>query len=72
MILYLREDFASKEVADGFGRDRMESVVNRYTDALLTLAHAEGAAKLHLLAKAVLGDQILKLLDYLARALDVA
>ena len=50
----------------------MEGVIERYAYALLTLAHAVGAAKLHLVAKIVFADQILKLLYYLTRALDVA
>jgi hypothetical protein len=50
----------------------VEGVIYRYTYALLTLAHAEGAAKLYLVAKAVLDDQILKLLYYLTGTLDVA
>jgi hypothetical protein len=50
----------------------MEGVIYRYTYALLTLAHAEGAAKLYLIAEIILGNQILKLLYYLTRTLDVA
>ena len=50
----------------------MEGVIYRYTYALLTLAHAEGAAKLYFIAEIILGYQILKLLYYLARALDMA
>ena len=50
----------------------MEGVIHRYTYALLALAHAEGAAKLYLVAEIVFSDQILKLLYYLTRTLDVA
>ena len=50
----------------------MEGVIDRYTYALLTLAHAEGAAKLYLVAEVVFGNQMLKLLYHLARTLDVA
>jgi len=50
----------------------MEGVVYRYTYSLLALSHAEGAAKLYLVTEIVLGNQILKLLYYLTRALDVA
>ena len=49
----------------------MEGVIYRYTYALLTLAHAEGAAKLYLITEIVLGYQILKLLYYLTRTFDV-
>ena len=50
----------------------MEGIIDRYTYALLALAHAEGAAKLYLVAEIVFSDQILKLLYYLTRTLDVA
>ena len=50
----------------------MEGVIDRYADALLALAHAEGAAQLNLVSKVIFGDQILELLDDLAGALDVA
>ena len=50
----------------------MEGVIDRYAYALLTLAHAEGAAKLHLITEIVFSDQILKLFYYLTRTLDVA
>jgi hypothetical protein len=50
----------------------MEGVVDRNAYALLALTHAEGATQLYLLTEIVLGNQILELLDYLARALDVA
>jgi hypothetical protein len=50
----------------------MEGVIYRYTYALLTSAHAEGAAKLYLITEIVFSDQILKLLYYLTRTLDMA
>ena len=50
----------------------MEGVIDGYADALLALAHAEGAAQLNLVSKVVFGDQILELLNDLAGALDVA
>jgi hypothetical protein len=50
----------------------MEGIVDRYAYALLTLAHAEGAAKLNLVTETVFCDQILKLLYYLTGALDMA
>jgi hypothetical protein len=50
----------------------MEGVIDRYAYALLTLTHAEGAAKLYLITEIVFSDQILKLLYYLTRTLDVA
>ena len=39
----------------------MEGVVDRYANALLALAHAEGSAKLDLVAEIVLMDEILEL-----------
>ena len=50
----------------------MEGIIDRYAYALLTLTHAEGAAKLHLITEIVFSDQILKLLYYLTRTLDVS
>ena len=50
----------------------MEGVIYRYTYALLALTHAEGAAELYLITEIVLSYQILELLYYLTRALDVA
>ena len=50
----------------------MEGVVNRHAHTLLALAHAEGAAQLHLVTKVILGDQALQLLYDLAGSLDVA
>ena len=50
----------------------MEGVVDRYANALLALAHAEGAAQLYLFAQIVLRDQTLELLNDLTGALDVA
>jgi hypothetical protein len=50
----------------------MEVVIYRNTNTLRTFAHAEGAAQLNLIAQFVLGNQILELLNNLARAFDVA
>ena len=50
----------------------MEGIVNCYAYTLLALTHTEGAAELYLLTKIILSDEILKLLYYLARALDMA
>ena len=50
----------------------MEGVIDGHANALLALAHAEGAAQLNLVSKVVFGDQILELLDNLAGALDEA
>ena len=50
----------------------MEGIVNGYANTLLALTHTEGAAELYLLTKIILSDEILKLLYYLARALDMA
>ena len=72
MILYLSQHFVGEECLYGFGRDRVEGVVYGDADALLALAHAEGAAKLHLVAQVMLGDETLDLSHDLARALDVA
>ena len=49
----------------------MEGVIYRYAYALLTLAHAKGSAELYLVADIILGNQILNLLYYLTRTLDV-
>ena len=63
---------ASEELSYVFGSNRMEGVIYRYAYALLALAYAEGAAKLYLITETRLGNQILKLLYYLTRTLDVA
>ncbi len=49
-----------------------ELVVHRDAHALLAFAHAEGSAKLDLVAEIVFVNKILELLNYLARSLDVA
>ena len=49
----------------------MEGVVYRYTYTTLTLAHAEGASKLNLVAEIVLCNQTLKLCYYLAGAFNM-
>ena len=71
-ILYLCENFFSEELPYVLGSNGMEGDIDRYTYALLTLAHAEGATKLYFIAEIILGNQILKLLYYLTRTLDVA
>ena len=43
----------------------MKDIINRYADALLASAHAEGSAQLHLVAKAVFVDEVLQSLHYL-------
>jgi hypothetical protein len=68
----LSQNFLSEEVAYGLGSNGMEGVVNGNANALLALAHAEGAAKLYLVSEVVLRDEILKLLNYLTRTFDVA
>ena len=50
----------------------MEGIIYRYAYALLTFSHAERTAKLDLVSDIVLVYQILELLDYLTRALDMA
>ena len=50
----------------------MESIVYSYAHTLLTFAHAEGAAELYLLAESVLQNEMLKLLNYLTGAFDMA
>ena len=50
----------------------MELFVNVYAYALLALTHAEGAAKLNLIAYVMLRNKSLKLLNYLTRSLYVA
>jgi hypothetical protein len=71
-ILYLGQNLLREELLYGLGSNGMEGVIDRYADALLALAHAEGAAQLNLVSKVIFGDQILELLDDLAGALDVA
>jgi hypothetical protein len=71
-FLHLCKNLLSEELTNALGGDRIEGVVHRYANTLLALAHAEGAAKLHLVTELVFGNQILKLFYYLTGALDVA
>lgn len=43
----------------------MENVIDRHTHTLLAFAHAERTAEINFFLQSVLGDQVLKLLDYL-------
>jgi hypothetical protein len=70
--LHLCQNLVCEELANGFGSYRMEGVVNGYANAHLAFTHAKGTAKLYFIGKIVFGNQILQLLYYLARALDVA
>ena len=70
--LNLSENFLGEEIVNGLGGNGEELVVNGYAHALLALAHAEGAAELYLLTEILLCEEILKLLNYLTRTLDVA
>ena len=72
MCLHLSQNFLGKELANVLGRNGMEGVVYGDAYALLALAHAEGAAKLYLVANLMFGDEILQLLNNLTRTLDVA
>ena len=67
-----RRHVVVKEHLGGLGGNGVELVVYRDAYALLALAHAEGAAQVHLLLQAVVGDQLLKLLDHLTGPLYVA
>lgn len=49
----------------------MKFSVNRHTDALLALSHAESSGKLYLIGKTVLSDKLLKSLHHSARAFDM-
>ena len=70
--LYPCKDFLFEKFSYVVGGNGKEGVVHRYAYALLTPANAECAAKLYLFSERILGNQILKLLHYLTRALDVA
>ena len=72
MVLYLCENFVIEELNNVLGGYGVEGVVYGYTYTLLALTHAEGAGKLNLFAKVVVRDKLLKLLYYLAGALNVA
>ena len=65
ILVYLCKNFLSEELAYSLGSYGMELITNCYTYALLALTHAEGAAKLYLLTKLILCDEVLKLLYYL-------
>ena len=71
MSAYLCKHVIVEELVDRLGRDGVEFAVNGNADTLLTFAHAEGPAELDLIADALLLDEILELLDDLARAFDV-
>ena len=71
-ILYLRQNGIVKEFGDGIGGYGIKLVVHGNAHALLALSHTKRAAKLNLLTKVVLCNKILKSLNYLTRALDVA
>ena len=49
----------------------MELPVNRDAYAVLTSAHAEGSAELDAVCETLFGDEFLKALDDLTRALDM-
>ena len=70
--LYLGKHFGVEEIGNGIGGNGEEGVVDGNANTLLALAHAEGSAEIYLVADVVFGDQLLELLDDLARALDVA
>ena len=72
MCSHLSQNFLGKELANVLGRNGMEGVAYGDAYALLALAHAEGAAKLYLVANLMFGDEILQLLNNLTRTLDVA
>ena len=72
MPLRFCQYFVCEEFCNRFGGYGMEGIVDRYAYALLTLTHAEGAAKLDLLTQIVFGNQVLKLLNNLTRTLNVA
>ena len=49
----------------------MTSFIHRNANALLAIAHTEGTSELNLIIKPVFLYQILKLLNYLTRSLDM-
>ena len=63
--------YGVKEFVDLIRVDRVELPVNRDADAVLTSAHAEGSAELDAVCETLFGDEFLKALDYLTRALDM-
>jgi hypothetical protein len=72
MLLYPCQNFLGEEGVNRLGANGMELVADRYANALLALAHAEGSAQINLVCEVVLCDQILKLLNDLTGSLDVA
>ena len=70
--LYLCQNFVGKKFVNCFGRYGMEYAVNCYANALLALTQAECASEIYLVAKIVVGDQLLKLFYYLTGSFDVA
>ena len=70
--LYPCKDFLFEKFSYVIGSNGKEGVAYRYTYAHLTFSYTESAAKLYLFSERILGNQILKLLHYLTRALDVA
>lgn len=72
MYLHLFKHVFVKEFIDSVGRHRKEFIPYCNADALLTLSHTESTRKLYFITEVIFADKVLKLLDDLARALDVA
>lgn len=70
--LHPRRDFLVEEILYAVGLDGIKLSVHGDADALLALAEAERACELYLVLELVLFDEVSQLVDYLARALDVA
>ena len=71
MLCKFGKDCGSPEFAHCFRAYGIKFVVNGNTNAHLAFAHAKCSGKLYLVAYAVLLDEILELLNYLTRALDM-
>ena len=63
--------YGVEEFVDFIRVDRVELPVNRDADAVLTSSHAEGSAELDAVCETLFGDEFLKALDDLTRALDM-
>ena len=52
-LLYFCKDFLIEEILGSLGRERIQLVIQGDVDAVYTVAHAEGAAQLHLVLQVV-------------------
>lgn len=66
------ENFFLEECLGGFGAYRIKLVVYGNANPFLASSHAESSAEIHFIFKVVLGDEKLKLFNYLSRAFYMA